>query len=113
MTGRLTEMHARHGSQRVDDLSLHPDTFRVVMADRIEEAVLLRQEAGWHCWVKDKGSKGKEIRQSESSSNDSKNRVVRGDIVIPRNKSGNRSARVSSIVNLETYPTVPGMWINA
>lgn len=51
----VAEMHARHRRQRVDVVTAHPDTGRVVVPHRIEEAVLGREQTRRHAGVEREG----------------------------------------------------------
>lgn len=48
----VAEMHARHRSKRVDEVSAHPDGCCVVVTDRVEKAVFWWEEPWWHAWIK-------------------------------------------------------------
>lgn len=39
----VAKVHRWHGGELVDELAAHPYALRVVVADRVKEAILLRQ----------------------------------------------------------------------
>lgn len=80
-------MHARHRRERIDIIPTHPDTRRVVMPDRVQEAVFGREQAGRHARVEGKGQKGKEIRERQCAADGGECRVGWGDVVVPGDKA--------------------------
>lgn len=66
-TERVSEMHGGHGSQGIDVVSLHPDRLCVVAANAVEEAILRREEAWWHTWVKDEDAEGEKVGEGHGS----------------------------------------------
>ena len=47
----IAKMHTRHCSERVHVVSAHPNGGRIVVADRIKEAIFGREKPGRHAGV--------------------------------------------------------------
>lgn len=79
---RISEMHRRHGGERIDIVSLHPDGLCIVAADAVEESILRGKKTWWHAWVEDEDTESHEVSESHCSTDGCKS-CVRWCYVVP------------------------------
>ena len=83
----VAKVHAGHRRERIDVITTHPDTRRVVMPDRVQKAVFCRQQAGRHARVEGEGQKGQQICEGQSAANGGECRVGWSNVVVPGDKT--------------------------
>lgn len=81
------EVYRRHGGQAVDVLARHPHALGVVVADGVEEAVLVGQEARGGAGVEDEGEEGEEVGEVHGAAYGGESFEGRGGVVVPRNEA--------------------------
>jgi len=79
----ITEVHAGHRSQRIDNLAFHPNALSVVVSNSIQKAVTLGQQPRRHGRVECESDESKKIRQGECSASDREDRMIGRNIIIP------------------------------
>lgn len=98
----VAEMHGRHRGKGINIIAAHPYASRVVMADRVEKAVLRWKETRRHARVQREGHKGEKIGQSEGTADRGESGVRRSDIVVPGDEAdgaGNMDESIGSVEN--------------
>ena len=80
-------MHAGHRRERIDVIPAHPDTRRVVMPHRVQEAVFPREQARRHARVEGEGQKGKQVREGQRAADGRECRMRWGDVIVPGDKA--------------------------
>lgn len=84
---RVAEMHRRHSGKGVDVFAFHPHALRIVVTDRVQKAVLRRQETRRHAGVKYEDRKGKEVREGYGAAHSGKDGMGGGHVVVPYEES--------------------------
>lgn len=95
----VAEVHARHRCEAVDVLAAHPDRLRVVVADGVEEAVLFRQEPGWHAGVEDEDYECEEVGEGHGATDGGEGRMRGRQSVVPSNET-DRTGDVDECIHL-------------
>ena len=83
----VAKVHRWHRRQHVDEFPAHPDALCVVVADRVEEAVFLGEQAWRHAGVYDEGHESAEIRQRHGAAGGCKGVKGRRDVVVPADEA--------------------------
>lgn len=106
----ISKMHARHRSESVNIIPLHPHALGIVVSNTIQETVLAGKQPWGHARVHDKYAEGDEVSERHRSADNGKS-IERGrDVVVPSNEtiSGQHDVPIFKFIE-PTYPTVPGM----
>ena len=83
----VAKVHGRHGCKLVDVLAAHPYTLRIVVANSVEEAMFLREQARRHARVDDEGDKCTEVRQRHRPAGNSECVERRRNVVVPADET--------------------------
>ena len=97
---RVAEVEAGHSSELIDEFSLDPDAFGVVMVDGVQKAVFGGEEAWRGAGPKGEDGEGDEVEESHSASKDGEGGMIRRSVVVPPqtgNGSRNVDERVSTV----------------
>lgn len=79
----VREVQGREGGELVEEFAGGPDGLRVVVADRVMEAIFLVEEARRHAWEEGEYGEGEEVGEGHGAADGGEGGMVGGDEVVP------------------------------
>lgn len=83
----IAEMHRGHGGKGVDVFAGHPNGLGFIVADGVKEAILGREETGWHAWVADEDYKGEKVGKGHGAADSGEGCVGWSNVVEPSDEA--------------------------